>query len=357
MTDIPADVPMIPAEPAAPVTPAAPVSLADASAAWRAAPDPTPPARNPDGTFAAVTSASTTDAPTATTDPATTEPQPPASADDPSLYLEAKVGDETIKLRKDTLIPQVRHGQVEWKPLDKVRTEGMLKADYDLKMQERKEHERQVSLREAELNARAAQFEAEEARLRAAQRSPEEWEKYQTHLQRYAEDPDYKQLVDDRDELQMRRAREHAHQTVQEQEVIRDAVSTATDWITEAVSRHPGVDSERVRTRYGQALAAGTARFDPADVEAIVADEAKAVAAVLTPLQQQMASLQAEIDRLKASSAAQTRNEGTQHALRRAQTVPTGPAGGAPPAPGRRELTTENGKRDLTSLSEAWKRA
>jgi len=341
MTDIPMDAATGANAPEVPLP-----TLNAASEAWIAAPVESAPdtARNPDGTFAAATPS---DAP-----PATEPPPPPAD----DLFIEARVGEDMVKLRKDTLIPQLRHGQVEWKPLDKVMAAGMLKADYDIKMQERKAHETALAQREAELNYRAQQFEAEEKRLYEAMHDPDKRDQYEQHLEMYRTNQVYKDMVDRATRGMEMEARYVGEQTVHEQAVIADAVESALGWIDDIAARHPGVDPERVRARYSQALQdpRHPARFHPDDVEAIARDEAQRLAPTLTPLNEKLATLEAEIAALKAEREAAKLNGRTTHALGRANTIPTTPVGGAPPLPGQQPLVGANGRRDLGSLTDAW---
>lgn len=346
--------PVAPVAPA-PITPSpahAP-SLSDAGSTWVST--PTQP-RDGAGKFVAADSAPTTDAPTALPDPATTEPSPLAAADDPTLYLDAKVGAEVVRLRKDTLIPTLRNGQVEYEPLETVQRERMLKKDYDAKMVERKDMDRRLQARQVELEHRAAAFEREETRLREAQSDPAKWDQYQQHLQLMQENPQYRATFERAQQVEQYEARDAATRAVEEQAVIEDAVSTATAWIDEIVGRHPGVSVERVRERYSQELRHPDprlrARFHPDDIGRIVAQEAAQVAATLSPLQTELATMKAKLAALEAAS---TTNGNTAHALARAGAVPTAPIGGAPPVPGRRELIPGGPKaRDLDALGAAW---
>lgn len=339
--------------PEAPEPTAPTQSLNAATEAWVSAPvEAAPePIRNPDGTFAAATPS---DPPPADAAPAPDTPAPPA--DDPDLYIEARQGDEVVKLRKDVLVPLVRHGQVEWKPLEKVRAEGMLKADYDAKMQERRAAEMRLAEREAELNYRAQRFEAEEKRLYEAMHDPEKRDQYEQHLEMYRSNELYREMVDRATRGVEIEAREIAVQSVHEQSVIQDAVQTATAWIADTAARYPGVDPERVLARYSQALQdpRNPARFHPDEVDAIARDEAARLAPALTPLQDKVAKMEAELAALKAANGAARTNDTTAHALRRAQTIPTTPVGGTPPVPGQQPLVGANGRKDLGSLTDAW---
>lgn len=330
--------------------PTPPVSLQEAGADWARATTPEP-VRNADGTFAPATPPV---APPATPTPATDTPLPaadlpPAEPATPAVkMIEAKVGEDVVPLRADTLIPMLRNGVVTYEPLEKVQREGLLKQDYDLKMRERKELDAQLRARELQLEARAKAFEAEEAKLRSALTSPEEFEQYQQHLQLMETSPRYKAAFEAQTQRDLMLADQTARQTVESEARVQDAISTATSWIEDAVGRHPGVDVDRVRERYGMALANGTARFDPADVVAIVEAEAAQLAKAMSPLQQQVEAMRAELAALK-------QNQTTTHALDRARAIPTGPLAGSPPAP-TRQILTANGKKDLASMGDAWAR-
>ena len=356
MSEVPPDLPLIPAEP---VVAAPPPTLEAATEAWTHAPDAPDAVRNPDGTFAAVTPASLTDAPTVPADPATTEPQPTASADDPTLYIEAKVGDEVLKLRKDMLIPTMRHGQVEYEPLEVVQRERMLKKDYDLGKQETKAERRQLLAERAALQHRAAAFEAEEARQRAALTDPAKFDEMQEHLRLMESSETYRRAHEGSQKALSYEAAEVANRTVQEQEIITDAVDTATQWIADSVGRHPGVEMAQIQAEFGRALAARQpgVDFSPESIERFVAQRAQPAAALTAPLQTQLEAQKAEMAQLRAELAALRTSKTTDHALNRARTIPTAPAGGAAPIPGAKVLTTPNGKRDLDSLTDAWRRS
>lgn len=350
MTDVPPDTPLMPE----PEAPAAPLTIDDATAAWVSAPEAPAPIRNEDGTFAAATPPETPPA-----EPEVAPDTPAPTAEDPAQFIEAKVGEEVVKLRKDTLIPTKRNGQVEYEPLEVVQRERMLKKDYDAGRQEIKAERQRMAAERAALQHRAAAFEREEARIREATTDPEKFEAYQEHLRLYQTNPAYKEMVDQAQRVTDYEAAQAANQSVQEQAAIEEAVTTATGWIAEAVGRHPGVDVDTMAVEFGRALRAGTpgVNFSPESIEAFVAARAKSTEAVLTPLQQQLAAQQAELAKVQAELAALRATKTTDHALQRARSVPTAPVGGAAPIPGRQTLTTPNGARDLDSLTQAWKRS
>lgn len=346
------------AEPVAEPTPATPTfqSLNDASAAWVSAPaEPvTPdPLRNPDGTFAAATPS---DPPPADAGSAPDTPAPPA--DDPTLYIEAKVGEEVVKLRKDTLIPTIRHGQTEWEPLEKIQRERMLKKDYDLGRQDIKQERQQIAAERAALEHRARLFEAEEGRIRAAVKDPAEFDRMQEHFRLMQENPQYAAAFEKAQQKDLDDAGRAAAQEAQERALIGEAIDATNEWLAEIVGRHPGVDLDETRRAYGMALynrQPGIA-FSRESLESFVAARAQPLTAVLTPLQEQVAALTASVEAMKAENAALRAQKSAEHVRKVAGTVPTAPLGGAPVAPGPRVLNP-NGPRDLDSMTAAWKRA
>jgi len=358
-----ADAPAPVAVPTAPDAPESPLSLGEAGDAWlhadpNEAPDPAGRARNPDGTFAAATPA---EAPS----PAEATDTPTPASDDPTApearYIEAQVDGETVKLRADTLIPVTRKGKTTYEPLEKVQREGMLKVDYDTGKSEQKARERELRTREALINARAEQVEAEAAQVRAAMTDEGAFQEYQEHLRLMQDSPRYKAAFEAKAERDQWAAEGEAQRTVERQAVLEDAVEQSLSWIDAAVARYPGVDPERVRQRYSEALqlppeSGRRARFHPDDINAIAADEHRYVTAAQSPLQAEMATMKATLDRQAAELAALKQNQTTRHALKRASTVPTGPAGGLPVAPGRRAVETPTGARDLGSMGDSWVR-
>lgn len=356
MTDVATDFPLIPAEPTPTPAPVQ-LSLVDASQAWVSAPaepvtEPVEPLRNPDGTFAAATPS---DPPPADAGSAPDTPAPPA--DDPTLFLEAKVGEEVVKLRKDTLIPTTRHGQVEYEPLEKVQRERMLKKDYDAGRQEIKAERQALAAERAELAHRARLFEAEEARIRAAAKDPAEFDRMTEHFRLMQENPQYAQAVEKAQQKDLDDAGRAAAQEAQEQALVGEAIDATNEWLAEIAGRHPGVDLNETRTAFGMALynRQPGVNFSRESLEAFVAARAKPVTDVLTPLQEQVAALKAANEKVLAELAALRTQKTTDHALTRARAVPTAPLGGAPVAPGPKVLNP-NGSRDLQSMTDAWKR-
>lgn len=345
--------------------PDAPIPLAAASAAWASAPAPdsAPPSAEPVAPADPIPApeGASPETPAPGTEPAPEAAAPPAGQprDEagrfvaPPPTIEAKLGDAVVPLRADALVPVKRGDAVEYQPLADVLAR---QADVETRLRETAGRQRATAQAEARLRAREEALAAREAELKGAATDPAKFEAYTEHLRQYQENPAYRQMVDRALEADALKADLAARQAEEADTRIHEAVTTASQWIDAAVARHPGVNAERVRTLYGQALAANMARFDPADVERIVESEAQALTAGLTPLQTQLAEIKAELDRVKAEALAAKQNATTAHALGRAGTIPTAPAG-RPPAPGPRVLETADGRRDLASLTEAWKKS
>lgn len=355
--------PVTPVTPDAPTEPTGPVSLSDASDAWLQSDSPAERVRGPDGKFVAKepTPATEEGVEGAQATPDGSAPDAAAAtpdADDPAQFIEARRGDEVVKLHKDTLVPMTRKGVTTWEPIEKVQREGMLKVDYDAGKREQKEYERTLRATEARLDAREAQLTAEREQLKAAMTNEEAFADYQQHLHLMETSPRYKAAFEAKAERDEMAADAAAETAIRQQEQAQEAISVATSWVDDALARHPGVDRDRVLTVYGEALAADPprARLHPSDVERIVANEASIIAKAMTPLQQEMEAMKAKVAAMEAEAAAARKNGTTTHALNRARTIPTGPAGGLPVAPGRRDVATPTGARDLGSMGDAWVR-
>jgi len=321
--------------------------------------------RGPDGRFLSKEGESA--APSATPTPAAQASATPAPAA-PTLaevqeFIEAQLADGSpFKLPKGVRLPLKRGDTTVYDPVEDIQKRGMLELDYRHKTAERAREKRENDTLRARLEADQARTEAREqwlaereAEMVAAQKDPEKWESYLEMQRRYKEDPQFRKVMDDAlakresdAELAVYREREHT-QTVQQ------GVELANSWIDEvgADPKFAGVNPERVRVRYAQALSAGQASLDPGQVRAIYEDEARYLADSQTPLMKELADLKARLAAVEAGKAAEKHNAATSHALSRAKTPPVA-ATGRPPAPATAPKTGRFGIQELAERNQAW---
>ena len=329
-------------------------------------------ARGPDGRFlpkdsppisaTEQTSATQTPAPEGSAAASPAAPAAGASAQEIHEFIEAQLGDQPYKVPKGVKLPLKRGDTVEYATVEELQKRGMLELDYRHKTAERAREKRENDTLRARLEADQARTEAREqwlaereAEMVAAQKDPEKWESYLEMQRRYKEDPQFRKVMDDAlakresdAELAVYREREHT-QTVQQ------GVELANSWIDEvgADPKFAGVNPERVRVRYAQALSAGQASLDPGQVRAIYEDEARYLADSQTPLMRELADLKARLAAVEAGKAAEKHNAATSHALSRAKTPPVA-ATGRPPAPATAPKTGRFGIQELAERNQAW---
>lgn len=293
-----------------------------------------------------------------------TPPAPGASAQEVQDFIEAQLGEGTFKIPRGVRLPLKVQGETHYATLDELLKGGMMERDYRLKTAEaarlRREAEdlrTQLAAEQAKLAAREKWLREQEAELRAAQTDPEKWQAYQEHLRQYQINPHYRRMVDASLRQQETEAELAIYRQREDAAIVQRGVETVEGWIAELSQdpRFAAVDPERVRQLYGQRLAAGQANLDPADVRAIFESEADYLAKSVTPLQQQLANLKAEIEAIRASQAAEKQNQTTRHALNRAKAVPVA-TGAAAPAPGPRPQPQRFGINELPDRIAAWVR-
>lgn len=240
----------------------------------------------------------------------------------------------TFKLKSGT--------QVAEKSFEQLQREGMLYTDYQRKTAAVAQRERELSDRMTQAEAQLAAAKARETWLKEregemleAQRDPKKWEAYQEYMRMYQADPRFRKLADDALKARELEAQNGVYAKQETERLVGQHVEQARNWISEIGKEFPGVDQDRVRTTYAQLLALEQVEFSPHAVRAVFQNESQVVTAAMSPLQQQMAEMKAELDALKAGKEAEVHNAGTQHALNRAKAPSVAPGGGGPPAPAR----------------------
>lgn len=289
---------------------------------------------------------------------------PPAGATPAQVqeFLDARLGEAPYQLPKGVLVPLKRGETEEWVAIEDLRKRGMMELDYRHKTEEVARLRRETEGTQQRLAGEAARVAAREAWLKeredemaAAQKDPEAWAAYQSMQEMYRTNPTFRKTMDDAlakretdAELAVYRDRDHQAQ-------VMEGTQLAASWIT-TLHQEPAfqaVDPERVRQVYAQALASGQARLDPADVRAVYEAEARYLAQSMTPLQQQLATLTAEIAAMKAATVAKVGNETTTHAVERAKAPPVAVRGAAP-VPSGAPPAGRFGPRDLPDRNAAW---
>ena len=329
--------PEAPAAPAAPAPAAAPVTETAPAA-------PAAPARGPDGKFVAA------------------EPVGGVSAAQVEEFIEAQLNDQPYKIPKGLRLPLKRGNDVAYEPVEDVLTHGMLERDYRIKTAETAQLKREVTAQRAEMEAEQARVAARdqwlaerEAEMVEAQKDPAKWEAYLQAQALYQTNPRFRQLMDDALAKRETDAVNEVYQRRDYESQVNQGVELAASWIEQAAGdpRYHGVNPERVRVRYAQALASGQATLDPGEVQALFEDEAQYLTQSQGPLTKQLAELKAQIDALTASKGAEQHNAGTAHALQRAKAPPVAVRGAAP-APGTAQPQGKFGPRDLPERTQAW---
>jgi len=317
--------------------------------------------RGPDGKFLAADASSATPLPAAAAAPATPTPaSTPAAIQE---FIEAQLADGSpFKVPKGLRLPLKRGDTIVYDPVEEIQSRGMMERDYRIKTDEASRFRRETEQMQTQLRAETAKVEARdkwlaerEAEMIEAQKDPAKWESYQQMQALYQTNPHFRKTLDDAlakretdAEIAVYREQEHAAAVTQGAEL-------AYSWITEASREFPGVDPERVRVLYSQALKAGMAAIDPADVRAIYQQEAGYLTKSRGPLEQELATLKAQVEALTAAKAAEKQNATTQHAVQRAKTPPVATVGNAPtPVP---PLTPGRfGQNELVERNAEWAR-
>ncbi len=252
-------------------------------------------------------------------------------------FIEGRVGDDVFQIPDGLLVPQTRGGETSYEPLAEVLDRGMKGNDYRLKTTELANMRRELdsrndefARREARMEARSKYVEEREGEIKAALTDPKSAAAYEEHLAQYQNNPMYRENVDkalshreveaERDELQQR----------EDGRIVREASNLALGWIDDLKSEYASVDPERVRSMYARQLSAGEAALDISAVRSIYQAEQDYVNRTVSPLQDQLADITAQLKVLQDGAAADQHNETTQHAVQRAKTKPVATGSGAP---------------------------
>lgn len=290
-------------------------------------------------------------------------PAPGASAAEVQEFIDAQLADGSpFKLPKGVRIPLKRGETTIYDPIEDVQKRGMLELDYRHKTadtarerrsleQERIAHAAAV----ARTTARETWLNERETEMREAQKDPEKWAAYQEMQRLYQENPQFRKVMDDALAKRETDAVNAVYQERDYQAQVQEGVTAAAGWIDQLASdpAFQGVNPDRVRVRYAEALQSGRATLDPREVRALYEDEARYVVQTTSPLTKELADLKAEVAALKAGKAAEKHNAGTAHALNRAKTPPVA-ATGRPPAPTPAKPTGKFGLQDLVERNQAW---
>lgn len=258
-------------------------------------------------------------------------------------FIEAQLNGQPFQLPKGVMVPLKRGADVEWKPVEQVQREGMMERDYRIKTAELREQQRQFELQrklhEARVAEQARVYQEQIERLNRANASPEEQLRMQTFAELAKSDPYFKQLLDDSVTGRVMQAeRSVLAQEAEVESAMAEAAVLQQHITTLAEQYH--VDPSLVQKRYSEALLADRAELTPQSIEQIAREEAayaeRVRATAVSPLQQQIEALHAQVQALTAAQAAAAHNASTQQAINRA-TTPVGaplPSAGVPaPAP------------------------
>jgi hypothetical protein len=333
-----------------------------AAEAQEAAPEPAGPPRDEAGRFAPRQPEGAAPAATEAVPAPPAAPGPDATAEQVADYIEALLGEEPYQLPRSVRLPLKRNGVVEHVPVDEALNSAMRGRDYTAKMTELKalrgqfDQERSTfAAEQARLRAQAEWVAEQERNYQQILRDPQAAAAYQEHLDQYQRNPIYRQNVDQALRARELEAQNQAYQQRDESVAIARGVELANEWITDLSEQYPTVDPGRVRELYASALSSGRAGLDAREVENIFRSEATYVEKSVTPLQQELASLKAQIEALTASQSASAHNAATAHAVARAAS-PRVAAGSSPPAPAARPKQERFGINELAQRNAEWSR-
>lgn len=284
-----------------------------------------------------------------------------ASATAVQEFIDAKLADGTaFQVPKGLTLPVKRGKEVEYEPLETVLSQRMMQRDYQIKTAEVAAGRRDFEAQQTSFRAQAARVEArekfiaeKEAEMVAAQKDPDKWQAYQESLLQYQSNPRYRQMVDDALAMRETAAELNVYREQEKEAQVNQGVQHAVSWIEQMAPEFPGVNPERVRVVYAQALNNGQANLSPEHVREVFQREAQLVTEHQTPLLTQLAEMKAQLAALTAAKAAEAQNRQTSHALQRSKTPPLAvagtPATGALAAPGKKF-----GPSDLQDRTSAW---
>ncbi len=294
-------------------------------------------------------SAEPIDEPTVIEAPATTEPVSVETAEVVEAtdevpaeeivqkFIEGKLGDDVFQIPEGLMVPQTRGGETEMVSFEDVLRDGMKGNDYRLKTTEVAQLRRgvdtdrdEITRREARMEARAKYLDERDAEMKAALTDPKSAEAYQEHLVQYANNAMYRKNVDAGLANEETKAELSALQEREDARVVNEASKTVFGWIDDLKAEYEGVDPERVRQEYSRLLKDGKTPLDISAVRSVYEAEKDYVNRTVSPLRDELAGIKAQLESLQASKVADQQNETTQHAVKRAKTVPVATGSGAP---------------------------
>lgn len=347
------------ATPAADPAPAAATSPSPAPAAGTAAPAPaasTPtPAAPPATTASQAADNAAAAAAAAGASPAAQQAAADKAADD---FIMGRVGTTEFKIPKGLEIPWKRGTESGFTPLSQVQTEHMLHRDYSAKTMELAAARRQMELdqrtRAAELEAERKIIAEERERQLKALGSPEEQANYEAYLERYRNDPYFKQQVDDARAGRVRAARDEAVDSYHAEEALVTEAQAVHNAIHEIARSYPGIDPEEITRAYARDLQSNSVPLTRDAIESYFKREQATRDKIAAPFRSEVDSLRAEIATLKEQHSAAAHNDNTRKAMARAQNNVGAPAGGAPAAPANPSANLKG--TTLADRSREWSR-
>lgn len=263
------------------------------------------------------------------TTPAAVSPTPVAEPTPTFETFEGRLGDETIALRSDTMIPIIVDGQTQFVALSEVRQNGMRQADYTRKTQQLAEQRKQVEQSERELRIASAAYAKQQEMQKAEQEKalrvnsdPDEYEKFLRHSERMQSDPEYRDMWQKAKNAEMREIMETAtaevDQELMQQAIVDDIANTA-----EQLAQMPefaGIPARDAVAVYTTRLNAGQAELTEGALVRVFKDLAGQRTSILTPVQKEMAELKAQLAALTAQQEADKANAGTRARIPASQT-------------------------------------
>lgn len=248
--------------------------------------------------------------------------------------IEARLGEQVVKLREDTLIPVGKDGKLV--PLSELRRDPLLMADYTRKTQALAEQRREIERERVEINAWAERERANRERLFSAYaQGGEVLEKELRHQALLETDPDYRQRFEESESYRVQQqVREHESTTSTQAQAV-DLAMQVRQYIREACAPYADVDPAEVEASYQMALERGQARLHRDDVDKVISRQRERAARVTSPLNKELEALRAELAQLRAEQSVQQGNAAVSEQIARSKAPPVGkPAAGQVPIQG-----------------------
>lgn len=278
-------------------------------------------------------------------------------------FLEAKHGDQIIKIPLAATIPIKRNGQTEYVPVKDYQADVSREVDYRRKTAtlsaerqafdtERRTHAAQV----ARDTALREQFEVDRKQYEEAIADPQKWELWQQHQEALRTNPIYKANWEAGREAGVLKAEIAAIRQSDEEQQVATIAQRITTAIETMATEFPGVDPVAVQQQYAQALSLGQADLNATSLRSFFQSEAQRAQAYAGPLAKEVEELKAQIAKLTSQQqSAEQHNTQTARALERDRKGRfTAPAGGAPLNPGAKQRPTPYTSAEATARKNAW---